>query len=97
MRESAILALGAISEGCEAGMAPFLPQLVPWLVETLDHPTSLVRSITCWTLSRYSRWICETGREPAAYLQPLLRGRLRRALDRSERETAVTTRVARVL
>ena len=35
-RESAILALGAIAEGCIEGIEPHLPQLVPYLVNALN-------------------------------------------------------------
>ena len=52
IKESGILALGAIAEGCMAGMIPHLPELVPYLVQCLSEKKALVRSITCWTLSR---------------------------------------------
>ena len=55
VRESGILALGAIAEGCLSAIQAYLPQLVPWLVQTLADPKALIRSITCWTLSRYSK------------------------------------------
>ena len=57
MRESGILALGAIAEGCIDDVQAYLPQLVPWLIQTLNEPKPLIRSITCWTLSRYSKWV----------------------------------------
>ena len=65
VRESGILALGAIAEGCLSAIHVYLPQLMPWLFQTLGDPNALIRSITCWTLSRYSksvpfaRAICE--------------------------------------
>ena len=34
-RECGILALGAIAEGCIDGLEPHLPQLVPWLIQSL--------------------------------------------------------------
>ena len=52
IKESGILALGAIAEGCMSGMIPHLGELVPYLVTCLSAPKALVRSITCWTLSR---------------------------------------------
>ena len=57
VKEAAILALGAVSEGCMHGIAPHLPQLVSFLIECLSDQKALVRSITCWTLSRYAHWI----------------------------------------
>lgn len=59
VRESGILALGAIAEGCIDGLEPHLPQLVPLLVNALKDEKALVRSITCWTLGRYASWVVE--------------------------------------
>jgi len=56
-RESAILAIGAVAEGCEFSMREHLPQLIPFLSSNLSDKHPLVRNITCWTLSRYSRWL----------------------------------------
>eukprot|EP00741_Cyanophora_paradoxa_P008025 tig00001239_g7764.t1 len=64
VRESAILALGAVAEGCIDGMQPHLPQLVPYLISLLQDSKPLVRSITCWTLSRFSKWVVHQS--PAA-------------------------------
>ena len=58
-RESGILVLGAISDGCSSGMAEHLPKIVPYLIQRLSDKKALVRSITCWTLSRYSNWIVQ--------------------------------------
>ncbi|TNN34907.1 Transportin-2 [Liparis tanakae] len=52
VKESGILVLGAIAEGCMQGMIPYLPELIPHLVQCLSDKKALVRSITCWTLSR---------------------------------------------
>ena len=48
-RESAILALGAISEGCVMGLIPYLPQLVSMLLPRLEDPRPLVRSVRAST------------------------------------------------
>jgi transportin-1 len=63
-RESAILALGAISEGCHRGLVPYLGDLVGMLGPKLSDPRPLVRSITCWALSRYSHWLVQSAAEP---------------------------------
>ena len=63
-RESGILALGAISEGCASGLLHYLTDMVTALLPLLTDSRPLVRSITCWALSRYSRWIVDKGREP---------------------------------
>lgn len=70
-RESAILVLGAIAEGCMNDMVPFLPELCTFFIEALSDQKPLIRSIACWTLSRYANWI--VGQPHDQYLQPLLR------------------------
>ena len=58
IKESGILALGAIAEGCMTGMIQHLPELIPYLINyCLSDKKALVRSISCWTLSRYSHWV----------------------------------------
>ncbi|KAI3424477.1 hypothetical protein D9Q98_010027 [Chlorella vulgaris] len=58
-RESAILALGAISNGCATGLAPYLPEVVVMLLPSLKDARPMVRSISCWVLGRYSKWLLE--------------------------------------
>ena len=62
-RESAILALGAIAEGCAQGLLPWLPNMIAMLLPKLSDTRPLVRSITCWALSRYSLWIVQAAVE----------------------------------
>lgn len=83
IKESAILALGAIAEGCMAGMVPHLPELIPYLIGCLGDKKALVRSITCWTLSRYSHWVVAQPHD--CYLQPLMTELLKRVLDANKR------------
>eukprot|EP00906_Rhabdomonas_costata_P036247 RCo050889 len=87
VRESAILALGAIAEGCFAGMRPHLEMLIPYLIGTLSTETKpLVRSITCWTLSRYARWIVsQSVHDHKPLFEPLLKVLLLRLLDNNKR------------
>jgi len=84
VKESAILAIGAIAEGCIAGMRPHLPQLIPFLISILQDPKPLVRSITCWTLSRYAKWMVAQN-DHSRYLQPLMQELLKRVLDHNKR------------
>ena len=70
VKEAAILALGAVSEGCMDGMVQHLPELVPFLISCLADSKALVRSITCWSLSRYAHWI--VGQPHEHYLQKLM-------------------------
>ena len=89
MRESGILALGAIAEGCIDDVQAYLPQLVPWLIQTLNDPKPLIRSITCWSLSRYSKWVVakhsEGATESDGYLRPLMQELLKRVLDHNKK------------
>eukprot|EP01105_Mastigella_eilhardi_P019784 TRINITY_DN4671_c0_g1_i2.p1 TRINITY_DN4671_c0_g1~~TRINITY_DN4671_c0_g1_i2.p1 ORF type:complete len:608 (-),score=87.10 TRINITY_DN4671_c0_g1_i2:29-1852(-) len=50
--ESAVLGLGAISEGCEEQLQPFVQEHLQQLIDLLHNSHPLVRSITCWTVSR---------------------------------------------
>ncbi|EGG21199.1 transportin [Cavenderia fasciculata] len=83
VRESSILALGAIAEGCLKGLAPHLHNVVPYLINTLNDEKPLVRSITCWAISRYSSWIVNEG--GPQLLQPLIINLLHRILDNNKR------------
>uniref|UniRef100_A0AAY4AS33 Transportin-1 n=1 Tax=Denticeps clupeoides TaxID=299321 RepID=A0AAY4AS33_9TELE len=83
IKESGILVLGAIAEGCMQGMIPYLPELIPHLVQCLSDKKALVRSITCWTLSRYAHWV--VSQPPDTYLKPLMTELLKRILDGNKR------------
>ncbi|XP_052073845.1 transportin-1-like isoform X1 [Mytilus californianus] len=83
IKESGILVLGAIAEGCMTGMIPHLPELIPYLISCLGDKKALVRSITCWTLSRYAHWV--VGQPHEQYLKPLMEELLKRVLDANKR------------
>ena len=83
IRESGILALGAIAEGCMSGMTPHLPELIPYLINCLKDKKALVRSITCWTLSRYCHWAVVLPDH--TYLKPLMYELLKCILDSNKR------------
>ncbi|CAJ0587206.1 unnamed protein product, partial [Mesorhabditis spiculigera] len=83
VRESGILALGAIAEGCTQGIEPLLSELIPFLVRTLEDRKALIRSIACWTLSRYCHFVVSQPHE--MYFQNLLTKLLARILDGNKR------------
>ncbi|ELU00071.1 hypothetical protein CAPTEDRAFT_126125 [Capitella teleta] len=83
IKESGILVLGAIAEGCMSGMTPHLPELTPYLIQCLSDKKALVRSIACWTLSRYAHWVVQQPHEQ--YLKPLMTELLKRILDANKR------------
>ncbi|KIJ51420.1 hypothetical protein M422DRAFT_158398 [Sphaerobolus stellatus SS14] len=86
-RECGILALGAMAEGCIDVIVPHLPVLVPYLINMLNDPKPLVRSITCWTLGRYASWIAQVSSDEhrATYFVPTVEGLLRMVLDNNKR------------
>lgn len=63
VKEAAVLAIGAVAEGALSGMVPHLPSLVPYLVERMSDSHPMVRSITCWTMSRYTNWVMQSPQE----------------------------------
>uniref|UniRef100_A0A1I8F0A0 Importin N-terminal domain-containing protein n=1 Tax=Wuchereria bancrofti TaxID=6293 RepID=A0A1I8F0A0_WUCBA len=83
IKESGILALGAVAEGCMSGITPHLPELVPFLITSLQDRKALVRSITCWTLSRYCHYVVQQDHN--MYFKQLLKELLARILDGSKR------------
>uniref|UniRef100_A0AAZ1XDV6 Transportin-1 n=1 Tax=Oreochromis aureus TaxID=47969 RepID=A0AAZ1XDV6_OREAU len=89
IKESGILVLGAIAEGCMQGMVPYLPELIPHLIQCLCDKKALVRSIACWTLSRYAHWV--VSQPPDSYLKPLMTELLKRILDTTLQSSAFAT------
>lgn len=86
-REAAVLALGAVAEGCIDVVTPHLPELVPYLITLLNDPEPVVRQITCWTLGRYSAWAAQLT-DPAqkqTYFEPMMEGILMKMLDKNKK------------
>jgi transportin-1 len=86
-REAAVLALGAVAEGCMEVVTPHLPDLVPYLISLLNDSEPLVRQITCWTLGRYSAWgagLADAGAR-SQYFEPMMEGILTKMLDRNKK------------
>ena len=83
IKESGILVVGAIAEGCMNGMVQHLDGLVPFLIDSLSDQRALIRIITCWTLSRYARWIVQSPKD--VFLKSLLEVLLHRILDDNKR------------
>lgn len=86
-REAAVLALGAIAEGCKDIVAPHLPELVPFLISLLNDEESVVRQITCWCLGRYSEWAShlQNANDKSRFFEPMMQGLLERMLDRNKK------------
>lgn len=86
-REAAVLALGAVADGCLDVVTPHLPDLVPYLISLLDDSEPVVRQITCWSLGRYSSWAShlETPDDKERYFEKMMEGILKRMLDGNKR------------
>ncbi|KAG5406359.1 hypothetical protein IGI04_012478 [Brassica rapa subsp. trilocularis] len=78
-REAAVLTLGAIAEGCFNGLYPHLSEA--------NDKFPLIRSISCWTLSRFGKYLIQETGNPKGYEQfeKVLMGLLRRLLDTNKR------------
>lgn len=87
VREAAILAFGAVSKSCIDLARDKLPTLVPFLVDRMKDAETRVRSITCWTLSRYASWVCEEAHDGgtyASYFPPTFEAVVLLAMDRKK-------------
>ncbi|KAF1947427.1 ARM repeat-containing protein [Clathrospora elynae] len=85
-RESAVLALGAIADGCMTVVEPHLPMLTPYLITLLQDPKPVVRQITCWSLGRYSGWASHLPKsEKDKFFVPVMEGILVKMLDGNKR------------
>jgi len=86
-REAAVLALGAVADGCLDAVTPHLPDLIPYLISLLDDSEPVVRQITCWSLGRYSAWAShlDDPHEKKGYFEPMIEGILNRMLDGNKR------------
>ncbi|KAK4226880.1 importin subunit beta-2 [Podospora fimiseda] len=86
-REAAVLALGAVAEGCMDVVIPHLPELVPYLVSLLNDEEPVVRTITCWTLARYAPWAAHLPKpeDKQAYFVPMMEGLLHKMLDKNKK------------
>ena len=96
-REAAVLAMGAVAEGCMDAVAPALPNIVPYLTSLLNDTEPSVRLITCWALGRYSVWALnlDDPEEKKRYFDPMLVGILEQMLDKVKRvQTAAASAFA---
>lgn len=77
VQESAVLSMGALAAGCEEGLRElnYLDSFVTHLLTgILPSNQPLLRSITCWTLSRYANYISGQPDTPGPLLEPMVTG-----------------------
>ncbi|CAR23741.1 Kap104p [Lachancea thermotolerans CBS 6340] len=90
VREATILALGAMADGGMKYFSDQLPALIPFLVQKLKDPWAPVRTITCWTLSRFSTWILSDNTQ---FLLPVFEAIMLALMDKkkSVQEAAISS------
>jgi transportin-1 len=84
VQESGVLAVGAIAHGCMYDLAPHLPQVMGLLLQICSAQKPLLRSISCWCVSRYASWIVH-DENAGKFLAPALGQLLTHVLDRNKR------------
>lgn len=88
MREAAVLAFGALADGCEAVVSPYLPELIPFLITLLQDKEPVVRKITCWALGRYVKWVVHLEKTSpqlmSQYLETIIESLLKSMQDRNK-------------
>ncbi|CAI6336349.1 unnamed protein product [Periconia digitata] len=85
-REAAVLALGAIADGCMPAVEPHLPMLTPYMISLLSDTEPVVRQITCWSLGRYSGWASQLDANgQQQFFVPMMDGILQRMLDNNKK------------
>eukprot|EP00429_Kryptoperidinium_foliaceum_P067881 CAMPEP_0176057930 /NCGR_PEP_ID=MMETSP0120_2-20121206/28857_1 /TAXON_ID=160619 /ORGANISM="Kryptoperidinium foliaceum, Strain CCMP 1326" /LENGTH=904 /DNA_ID=CAMNT_0017391447 /DNA_START=55 /DNA_END=2766 /DNA_ORIENTATION=- len=86
VQESGVLAVGAIAIGCMRELVQFLPRVMELLLKHTEAGKPLLRSISCWTITRFSSWIChEQNEHREQVLRSVLQALLKRVLDRNKR------------
>lgn len=76
-QESGLLAFGALAIGCKKTITPFLPQLIPFLLEKIRAEHRLVKSMAIWTVSRFTDDFL-SGEALRVYLQSLMQSVMER-------------------
>eukprot|EP01125_Pyxidicula_operculata_P014111 TRINITY_DN4689_c0_g1_i2.p1 TRINITY_DN4689_c0_g1~~TRINITY_DN4689_c0_g1_i2.p1 ORF type:complete len:710 (-),score=140.77 TRINITY_DN4689_c0_g1_i2:664-2793(-) len=89
-RESTIMALGCVARGCSREMNQYLAKIVPYLFDMLNDQQFLLRSISCWVLSRYTRWIYDQH-DRESYLNRLIRDLINRMKDKNKKVQKTAT------
>lgn len=85
-QEAGVLALGAIGVHCQGKLQQFLPAVLGLLLRLCDSPQPLLRSISCWCVSRFGGWIFHAQNPSRQEVSgSVLKVILPRCLDRNKR------------
>eukprot|EP00917_Polyrhabdina_sp_WS-2016_P011023 GHVP01024173.1.p1 GENE.GHVP01024173.1~~GHVP01024173.1.p1 ORF type:complete len:948 (-),score=146.54 GHVP01024173.1:6235-9078(-) len=80
VRESVILALGAIAPSCITHLDEFVPQILQYIFKCNEDPTPLLRSISVWFIGRIFPWSTKL-KHREEYSIPLMESVLKYMLD----------------
>ena len=81
VKESAILCIGALAEGCYESIKPHLSFILLFLLQNISDKEPLIKTISCWTLSRFTSFIIENANQNLPETQDsLLKAYLREIL-----------------
>lgn len=85
-QEAGVLALGAVAVHCQSQLSQFAPAVIGLLIKLCDASMPLLRSISCWCVSRFGQWIFHEQNPQRAQIVPsVLQVILPRCLDRNKR------------
>jgi len=85
-QEAGVLALGAIAVHCQGQLTQFAPAVLGLLLKLCEAQQPLLRSISCWCVSRFGAWIFhEQNPNRAQVIVSVLQVILPRCLDRNKR------------
>jgi len=85
-QEAGVLALGAIGVNCDDKLAQYLPAIIGLLLKLCDGQMPLLRSIACWCVGRFGKWIFDQRNPNHQQVQgAVLKVILTRCLDRNKR------------
>lgn len=84
LREAAILALGAVADGCAEGLRPHVPGILRLLLGKTSDAQPNVRCNSCWALGRYAAFRVQDAAEEGdsaagAEVEHIIRALLERA------------------
>ncbi|KAF4708269.1 Transportin-1, partial [Perkinsus olseni] len=82
-QEASVLAVGAIAHGCGSGLGRHMDTLLPLLIQTTQSNQPLLRSIGCWALGRFARWLA--AQQDITALKSATTAILQRCVDKNKR------------
>jgi transportin-1 len=82
--EASLMGLGCISIGQYHAIKPSLGSMIQYLFDLTAHDNPLIRSCSCWVLSRYNKWILYHRDNNTNYFNKLVEILLTRVKDKNK-------------